>query len=200
MSEMQSEGQAAEAASPAAEPAPAAQAPAQESAPAAPTAPAASLLGSDPAEGGYELALAEGDPLPKEVFDAYVGLASEAKLPKDGAQALLGKLNSLIELSQQAQIKQSAQQWAEQSKADPEFGNAKFGENLAVAKSAFDSFASRELKEMMDATGLGSHPEVLRLFYRVGLAVSQDKVVSGKASAAPRSQAERIYPTMYKRT
>ena len=82
--------------------------------------------------------------------------------------------------------------WAQQSRADAEFGGEKLDENLAVAKKAVEALASPELKTLLEQSGLGNHPEIIRLFYRAGRSLSQDSFVGGKP-AQGQSDARRLY-------
>jgi hypothetical protein len=65
------------------------------------------------------------------------------------------------------------------SKTDQEFGGEKLSENLSVAKKALDAFGTPELRKLLDDSGLGNHPEVIRMMYRAGKAISEDRFVGG---------------------
>ena len=94
---------------------------------------------------------------------------------------------------QQAALQAMTSEWAETSKADKEFGGEKLGENLAIAKTALDKFATPEFTKLLNDTGLGNHPEVLRVFYRAGKAISADTVVTGKQAPAPADRLAALY-------
>ena len=83
-----------------------------------------------------------------------------------------------------------------QSMADKEFGGDKLNENLALASKAMDAFATPELKQVLDQTGLGNHPELIRAFVRVGRQISEDRLVPGGSMPVgdSRTIAERLYP------
>ena len=96
--------------------------------------------------------------------------------------------------------------WADATKVDKELGGEKLPENLGLAKKAMEKYASPELAKLIDSPsasnpdglGLGNHPEVIRLFYRVGKAVSESELISGETKAEVGNRYERIYPTMFK--
>ena len=118
-------------------------------------------------------------------FGAFNNVAKELDLSQEAAQKLV---------SFQAQsILRERTAWAEASKADTEFGGAKLEENMAVAKKAIETFGTPELRQMLNKTGLGNHPEVIRAFYRAGKAISDDKIITGNA-APQRDDAKRFYP------
>ena len=95
--------------------------------------------------------------------------------------------------------------WAEETKADKELGGEELDANLGLAKQAIDTFGSPQLAKLIDAPsadnpdglGLGNHPEVIRLFYRVGRAISESDLVTGDTKVEGRDSLEKMYPTMF---
>lgn len=128
----------------------------------------------------YEFTAPEGATYEKEFIDAYSEAAKELDLTQEGAQKLLDKVAPVVRKQQVEQIEAVRNQWTESSKADKEFGGDKLDENLAVAKKALDQFGTPELTQFMKETGLGNHPELIRLFYRVGKNLNEDTFVGGK--------------------
>lgn len=145
----------------------------------------------------YEFKAPDGQAFDPEVLKAYEGVARELGLSQEGAQKVLDTVAPKLQEQQQAAIEQTKAQWAEQSKADKEFGGDKMPEHLAVAKKALDKFGSPELRQLLNDSGLGNHPEIIRAFYRAGKAISEDGFVSGNARANPGSDpAKRLFPDM----
>ena len=169
------------------DPAPADPAPAAD-----PAAPAA-----DPKPPGapeaYEFVPPEGHVLDEGVIGKFSEVAKELNLPQDKAQKVLDVMAPAIAERQQAALQAMTSEGAETSKADKEFGGEKLGENLAIAKTALDKFATPEFAKLMNDTGLGNHPEVLRVFYRAGKAISADTVVTGKQAPAPSDRLAALY-------
>lgn len=84
-------------------------------------------------------------------------------------------------------------EWAESVRTDKELGGEKLEETLSVAKKAVD-LGPPELKEFLNASGLGNHPSVVRWAYNVGKALSEDRFVAGSGGNAPHgSMADRLY-------
>jgi len=54
-----------------------------------------------------------------------------------------------------------------------------FDGKMDYAKRAFAQFATPELSQLMDKTGLGNHPEMLRTFAKVGEILGEDSLVVG---------------------
>ncbi len=65
--------------------------------------------------------------------------------------------------------------WAQATKADPEIGGKNLKDSLMFARYALDHFGDVELYDFLDDTGLGNHPEVIRMFMRVGVATEGDR-------------------------
>lgn len=133
----------------------------------------------------------DGKAIPAASLGGFTKVAKELGLSQAKAQKLVSALRPTVD----GYINQSAEkygrEWAEQVKADKELGGADFDKKLAVAVSAYKNFSTPELQKMLEATRLGNHPEVIRMFYRIGTAMSQDTGVAG--SGAPVAK-RRIYP------
>ena len=140
----------------------------------------------------------EGTVVDETIQDAFKSAAKEAGLTQKQAQHLTdmgGLMRAKVMADHQAQQAQVHNDWAEQSRSDKEFGGAKMDENLAIAGKAINAFATPELKALLDSTGIGNHPEMIRAFYRAGKAMSEDNLVpGGKGPAATSSLADRLYP------
>jgi hypothetical protein len=95
---------------------------------------------------------------------------------------------------QQSIVAEARETWANEAKADKELGGEKFDENLAVAKGALKAFGTPELTQLLNESGLGNHPEVLRMFYRAGKAISEDSVLLGTSGNNAPDPAKRMYP------
>lgn len=141
----------------------------------------------------------EGAPLDVAVLTQFEEAARELNLPQDKAQQLIDKMAPVMAARQTEQLAQLRTDWAAQSSADKEFGGDKLAENLGHAKKALETFATPELKTILNETGLGNHPELVRFMVRAGKAISEDKVVLGGAPAsASQSIAETLYPSTKK--
>lgn len=102
-------------------------------------------------------------------------MAQQSGLPAKEASEFLRR----SEIYQNILQEKTAEAWAEASRTDPEFGGAQFDANLAVAKKGYDMFATDELKGILEQTGYGNHPEVLRLFHKIGKLLGEDNIVGG---------------------
>jgi hypothetical protein len=145
----------------------------------------------------YEFKAPEGKEFDAAVIENFSEVAKELNLSQDAAQKILDKMGPTIAARQAEQVEAVRNEWANASKSDKEFGGEKLQENLGVAKKALDTFATPELRSLLNESGLGNHPEVIRFMYRAGMAISEDGFVTGKASkASDTSMAQRMYPNM----
>jgi hypothetical protein len=121
----------------------------------------------------------EGQKFDSELISAFTETAKELNLSQKQAQTFLDKMGPTIEQRQITKLNEVREQWTETSKTDKEFGGDKLQENLGVAKAALDKYGSPELKDLLNQSGLGSHPEIIRFFYRAGKELSSDGFVGG---------------------
>ena len=167
--------------------------------PAEGAAPAAE--GASPEEYA-DFVVPEGMTLDTEVTDKLMALAKEKNLGQEDTQKFVDlgtKLVQKVETQYREQIATVQAGWLEATKTDKEFGGDKLQENVAVAKQALDTFGTPELSKLLNESGLGNNPEIIRAFYRVGLKMVPDRLVPGTTKPAGGATAEKaFYPSMDK--
>ena len=85
--------------------------------------------------------------------------------------------------------------WQQAVKTDREIGGPRLAGNLAIAAKAVDRFGGDALRQALNVSGAGNHPDVIRAFIRIGKAISEDALVLGRGVAQDiRSRADRLYP------
>lgn len=148
----------------------------------------------------YEFKAPEGVEFDEGVIGTFSAVAKELNLPQDQAQTVLDKMLPVMQARHVEQVSAFYQDiggmpdtWAASSAADKEFGGDNLAENLAVAKKARDAFGSPELNTLLNKTGLGNHPEIIRTFFRAGKAISEDRIEKGQAGKADTPNAQRLY-------
>lgn len=128
----------------------------------------------------YELEVPKDSSLPADRIEALKAHAKDKGLSKDQAQELLVRESAAVDSYKQSVVQKMAQnktQWIEQASKDKEIGGEKFAENVLHAKRALDKYGSANLKQELDSTGLGNHPELLRVFVRIGREMQDDKFI-----------------------
>lgn len=147
--------------------------------------------GDKPAEGApekYEFKAPEGSEFDAEIIGSFSEIAKELNLTQEAAQKLLDTMGPRIAERQMGQLEAIRNDWAQASQTDKEFGGDKLQENLAVAKKALDSFGTPELRALLNESGLGNNPEVIRFMYRAGKAISEDTYVGNSPGAGAKGQ------------
>lgn len=143
----------------------------------------------------YEFNAAEGVELDTEALKDFEPVARELNLTNEQAQKLVDAYPKILAGVQQRQAdawQKQTEGWAEAVKADKEIGGDKLESNLSAAQRALDQFGNPELKEYLNVTGMGNHPELVKAFVKIGKAMSEDGMVSGKETGQ-RSAAEVLY-------
>tara|TARA_B100000212_G_scaffold253714_2_gene194344 strand:- start:7457 stop:8131 length:675 start_codon:yes stop_codon:yes gene_type:complete len=132
------------------------------------------------------------DELDPEVLTAFGEVAKELDLPQEAAQKVLDKVAPVIQARQAKAVEEVKQEWFNESQSDKEFGGENLNSNLEIAKSSLKAFGTDALKSLLQESGLGNHPEVIRFMYRAGKAISEDGYVGnsegamGKSSGIPK--------------
>ena len=124
--------------------------------------------------------------LDSEVLTAFGDVAKELDLPQEDAQKVLDKVAPVIQERQAKMLEKVRADWASESQSDEEFGGEALNENLNVAKQALDAFGTDAFKSLLQETGFGNHPEIIRFMYRAGKAISEDSYVGNSQGANPR--------------
>tara|TARA_R110002051_G_scaffold118355_1_gene192101 strand:- start:2602 stop:3234 length:633 start_codon:yes stop_codon:yes gene_type:complete len=130
-----------------------------------------------------------------ETLSDYHTFAKENKLTQDQAQRGVDMVAKMKE-AEMAQWVEQQKSWVEDAKSDTEYGGEKFDENISIAVKARDSFGTPEFNKMLDSSGLGNHPEMIRFLNRVGKAISEDSVVVGGAKTTSKTREAVLYPSM----
>ena len=146
--------------------------------------------------------LPDGVELDQVTMDKFKPLAKELELTQDQAQKLVDFYNDGAKASadeSQTYYSELMTEWQETVRNDKELGGKNFDESLSAARRALDAFATPELYEVFDATGMGNHPEVVRVFARIGKAVKDDMIRVGNASTTgPKDPADVLFPSQNK--
>jgi uncharacterized protein (DUF4415 family) len=140
----------------------------------------------------------EGIQIDQAVLERFSPLAKELGLTQEAAQKLIDFQSEYAlhaQKTEQAAWDQMQTDWVNAAKTDKEIGGPAFNENVGYASKAIKQFGTAELKAAMDATGVGNHPEFIRVFAKIGKAMSEDKflVSNAEVPASPKSWAETLF-------
>ncbi len=123
-------------------------------------------------------------------------LAAEYRLPPEAAERMMvvhqGHLDRLASRRDTVVAR-----WGEQVRQDPEIGRNNFPRALANAREAVNRFGGDPLKQMLDDTGLGSHPEIVRAFAHIGKATRDQPMPERRRKPTHEETMRALYPSMY---
>lgn len=127
-----------------------------------------------------------GVSLDKSVVAEVKAVAKALDLSQADAQTLIDKVGPVLAKSDAARmttfVTKRADEWRAASLADAELGGTpeQFEEHRATAMKTFTAFGTPALMDVLNKTGLGDNPEVLRWAFRVGKNIGPDnKFVAG---------------------
>ncbi len=153
----------------------------------------------------YELTLPEGITLDAAGLELATPVFQELGLSNEQASKLAPVAaqwaQSIRDQGQSAMLAEVATQraaWANEAKGDPEIGGANWDASAGIAAKALDSLGfvkGSPFRSLLNDSGLGNHPEMIRAFVRVGKAIGEDgDFVRGDAAAPVKSVAHTLYP------
>jgi len=121
----------------------------------------------------------------------------ESKLSVEQAQKLIQLQEKFLEKTH-ARYHEQVDGWIKEGKKDPEFGGKDYEKNMAAVNKAFTTYGSESLGKFLDDYRFGDHPEVIRMFYRIGQTLTEDSKagagIGKKPSSDGKTLAERMYP------
>lgn len=141
----------------------------------------------------YKLALPKDSLLEPSTVDEIVSYAKEQGLSNEAAQKMLERENGAVAGYQEAQdkeVKEIRDGWKGETKADKELGGENFTKSSETALRVIDRFATKDFKTLLEDTGFGDHPEVVRIFTRIGAMMTDDQFVQSKAQASGKERSD----------
>lgn len=154
----------------------------------------------------YELTAPEGMTIDTDLLAEATPIFKEAGLSNDQAQAILPAAKSLMEKTQQSTIQgvidagnQQRKAWLDAAKADEQIGGNKWDASLGSAAKALDALGhpeGSEFRTALNETGFGNHPEMIRIFARIGEMVGEDGDFVRADAGVPVNEPawKRLYP------
>ena len=153
--------------------------------------------GDEGAPDQYEaFKMPDGVEVNEELMGEFSGIAKDLNLTQDQAQTLVDLQTREMQKMMQAQVDSwnaTRDEWVTNSKNDSEFGGANFEASIATMSKAIDAFGGDAFRNVLDETGMGDHPEILRFIYKVGLAVGEDRIHIGGNVRGERDVAKSLY-------
>lgn len=152
-----------------------------------------------PEDGKYNLTMPEGVEVDQEMLDALGPEFKELGLTNKAAQKLADRFIAVQAKRAEAQAKSWGERvsaWADEAKADKDIGGANWDATVTAARRAVDVYGTPQLREYLNVTGGGNHPEVIRFMAKVGATVTEDSPADGGAGGKgrPADPAHVLFP------
>ncbi len=144
-------------------------------------------LGRPESPEGYELKRPDGYPEGLDFNDDYANAMSKAAYEAGISKSQLAKLVDAStgfykdKVSEMAVTQQNA--FNESINNLKSNWGAAFDQNLNIAKNAVKAYATPELVEFLETTGLGNDARVIQLFHNIGKTISEDSALEGGGSS-----------------
>ena len=142
----------------------------------------------------YDLRTPEGMTADAAQLELYAAQARELGLGQEQAQKLL----ELSHANREAMWRQHAAQvddWAEEVRQDKELGGARYEATRMHAVAGLKAHdPDGTLYALLEESGYGNHPEVIRFLSRISRARGEDSVITGTSRPEDVPLEERLYP------
>lgn len=153
-----------------------------------------------PEDGKYEITLPEGVELDAELADALMPEFKELGLTNAQAQKLAEKYAAAIQAKAEKQGEgwaNTISKWADDAKADKEIGGDKWDATVATSRRAVEALGTPALRDYLNASGGGNHPEVIRFMSKVGGLLKEDNPAGGgsEGSGQRADPAHILFPS-----
>lgn len=151
----------------------------------------------------YEFTPVDGVEIDQAAVELATPVLKDLGLTNEQANKLVPVLQGVIANRDQQMIDSIATErakWLTEAKADPEIGGKAFGDNLALAATALDRLGfvkDSPFRKLLDDSGLGNHPEMIRAWSKVGKAIGEDSnFIRTNGPSVKKSDDAILYPDM----
>lgn len=129
--------------------------------------------------------LPDGVAIDQGALEAASPVIAELGLNQEQGQKLVDAYVKIRE-KEAANYAETVAAWETAAKADKEIGGTRWDASLHAARSVLDKFGTPELREYLEMTGAGNHPEVIRAFARIGAKIGEDDPVVSRPPASTK--------------
>lgn len=151
----------------------------------------------------------EGVEANETLMTEFTALAKELGLSQEKAQKLvdLQAKTALEETTTRTDqltkaLEAQKTRWADEIKNDPELGGAKFDATVTTAVKAVSAFFGDDVRTLLNESGIGNHPGLIRGLHKIGLAITEDRIVipgSDASATDEKSAAEVMFGDAFKK-
>lgn len=138
-----------------------------------------------------DFTLPEGATVDAAMLEASTALFKDAKLDQATAQKFVDFHAGMVKAQAEA-FETTKENWRKETEADPEIGGAKLKDTMFMASKVMTQYGSDELKAVLDSSGLGNHPTMVKFFAKLGREISEDGAINSQSSTGVLSTDDRI--------
>lgn len=115
----------------------------------------------------------------EESLKAFGGIAKELNLSQEAAQKIVNGMEPLLAKT----VSRNRAIWGEAARQDPQFGGADFENNMKAVRRAYAATTTEGFRQILQASGLDSHPEVIRHFYELSQRLGEGKYITSSGAS-----------------
>lgn len=159
-----------------------------------------------PADSDFQLQLPEGVQLDQQLLNSAAPVFKELGLSSENASKLVPLVTEVQTRFQQTQLDQFSaltKSWAKEAQADQDMGGQNWKETSRLAGVALQAggaaASNHEVRQLLDQSGLGNHPAMIRFFRDIGRVVERMKPNGSSRrlsviEAARQAHQKAVYP------
>lgn len=152
---------------------------------------------------GYQIALkdenGEDIALDAEMLEAATPVLKELGIDNEGANKLAPLAHQIVTKTQEGVLTQmadagkaQAKEWLEELRADEELGKGNYDNTIHLAAKGLDALgftAEHPFRELLNQSGLGNHPDMVRTFHTLGKLAGEEGLFPTPEGAGEQKQA-----------
>lgn len=128
----------------------------------------------------------EGYSMDEQATEVFNDAARAANLTQEQAQQLVDfdaqRFADAVATQQQA-WEDTRTSWKQEIEKDADLGGARYEQTQTNMAKVLDSLGTPALRDFLNESGLGDHPEMVRLLAKAGAALGEDTLVSGEGGS-----------------
>lgn len=142
----------------------------------------------------YKFTREDGQEASPEEAQAFNEISNDLKLNQEQAQKLYNIANQKVNEMNLNRLNQAKAAWEKAITVDAELGGANLNQTKRNVALAMKRFGTDNFKDLLIRTGLGSHPEMVRVFNKIGSAIGNDQnFINGNSRAKPKENPYPLY-------
>lgn len=142
----------------------------------------------------YKFTREDGQEASPEETQAFNEISNDLKLNQEQAQKLYNIANQKVNEMNLNRLNQAKAAWEKAITVDAELGGVNLNQTKRNVALAMKRFGTDNFKDLLIRTGLGSHPEMVRVFNKIGSAIGNDQTfINGNTRAKPKENPYPLY-------